>query len=365
MKRVAICTPEISKYDAVSNDVFGMLNILRNNNFDANIFAENIFTSSNRIKNIESIDNFIKKDDDLMIYHLSTGWYKGLDKLSNLDCVKIVKYHNITPPYFFYNFSNDHVDTCRGGREQLKIIANLGLDMYLNDSVFNMNEMISEGADNLRCFVIPPFNNIDKIKNIEPDLEILNKYNDEKTNILSIGRIAPNKGFEKLVEVFSYYHNNYNDKSRLIIVGDMHPRLMPYIDFLKNKISLLELENCIILTGKVSSKELKSYFLISKIFSMTSYHEGFCVPLVEAMSMKIPVVTYGSTAMVDTVGSSGIVWEDIDKLLFAATFNEINSSEESYFYFGEAGYGRYVNSFNNKIIKAKFLDLIGEFLWKK
>ena len=91
MKRVAICTPEISKYDAVSNDVFGMLNILRNNNFDANIFAENIFTSSNRIKNIESIDNFIKKDDDLMIYHLSTGWYKGLDKLSNLDCVKIVK----------------------------------------------------------------------------------------------------------------------------------------------------------------------------------------------------------------------------------------------------------------------------------
>ncbi len=362
MKRVAICTPEISNHDAVSNDVFGMLNILRKNSLDAYIFAENIFVTNDLVKNIDCIDSFIKKDDDLIIYHLSTGWSKGLDKLLNLNCIKIIKYHNITPPYFFYGFSSDHVDTCRGGREQLKTIADLCLDMYLNDSEFNMKEMISQGADNLRCFVIPPFNNISEIKNIEPDLEILNKYNDGETNILSIGRIVPNKGFERLIEAFSFYHDNYNAKSRLIIVGDMHPRLLPYIDYLKNKVSLLDLEDCIILTGKVDDKELKSYFLISKIFSLTSYHEGFCVPIVEAMSMKIPVVAYGSTAVFDTVGSGGIVWDDINKILFAATFNEIVSSEESYFNLGEAGHRVYKNNFENKIIEAKFIGLISKFL---
>ena len=365
MKRIAICTPAILNNDAVSNDVFGMLDILRKNNFDARIFAEVILVSNNMVDNIDCIDDFIKKNDDILIYHLSTGWFKGLDRLSSSNCIKIVKYHNITPPYFFYGFSSDYVETCKGGREQLETIANLNLDMYLNDSAFNMKEMISEGADASRCFVAPPFNNIYKIKEIEPDLDVLNKYNDGNTNILSIGRIAPNKGFERLIEAFAFYHNNYNIESRLIIVGEMHPLLLSYIDYLKNKINLLNLEDCIVLTGKVDNRELKSYFLVSKIFSLTSYHEGFCVPLVEAMSMKIPVVAYGSTAVFDTVGDAGIVWEEIDNILFAATFDEIVRSEEIYFYLGEAGYRRYKNNFDNKIIKARFLDLIGKFLWKK
>ena len=365
MKRIAICTPAILNNDAVSNDVFRMLDILRENDFDARIFSEVILISNSMVEDIDRIDNFIKKSDDLLIYHLSTGWFKGLDKLSKLNCIKIVKYHNITPPYFFNGFSHDYVETCKGGREQLKTIANLNLDMYLNDSVFNMREMISEGADALECFVLPPFNNNYKIKKIEPDLDILNKYNDGKTNILSIGRIAPNKGFEKLIEAFAYYHDNYNTESRLIIVGEMHPLLLSYIEYLKVKINSFNLEDCVILAGKVDNRELKSYFLISKIFALTSYHEGFCVPIVEAMSMKIPVVTYSSTAVNNTVGSGGVVWEDIDKFLFAATFDEIVSSEESYFYLGEAGYRRFINNFDNKIIKAEFLDLIGRFLWKK
>jgi glycosyltransferase involved in cell wall biosynthesis len=365
MKRIAICTPAILNNDAVSTDVFRMLDILRMNNFDARIFSEVILVSNDMVENIDYIDNFIKKSDDLLIYHLSTGWFKGLDKLSKLNCIKIVKYHNITPPYFFNGFSHDYVETCKGGREQLKTIANMNLDMYLNDSVFNKNEMISESANPTRCFVLPPFNNIYKIKKIEPDLDILNKYNDGKINILSIGRIAPNKGFERLIEIFAFYYNNYNTESRLIIVGELHPLLLSYVEYLKNKINYFNLENCVILAGKVNDKELKSYFLVSKIFALTSYHEGFCVPLVEAMSMKIPVVAYGSTAVVDTVGSGGLVWEDIDKFLFAATFDEIVNSIESYYSLGEAGHGRYINNFDNKIIKAKFLDLIGNFLWKK
>lgn len=365
MKRIAICTPAILNDDAVSNDVFGMLDILKENNFDARIFAEVILISNSMVEDIDRIDDFIKKSDDLLIYHLSTGWFKGLDKLSKLNCIKIVKYHNITPPYFFNGFSSDYIETCKGGREQLKTIANLNLDMYLNDSVFNMREIISEGADASRCHVLPPFNNIYKIKKIEPDLDILNKYNDGKVNILSIGRIVPNKGFERLIEAFAYYHNNYNTESRLIIIGEMHPLLLSYVEYLKNKINFFNIEDCIILTGKVDNRELKSYLLISKIFALTSYHEGFCVPLVEAMNMKIPVVTYGSTAVIDTVSSGGIVWEDIDNILFAATFDEIVSSEESYFYLGEAGHRRYINNFDNKKIKAKFLDLIGKLLWKK
>ena len=362
MKSIAICTPEISYGDAVSNDVFGMYNVLKDQNFNASIFAENILTSRDNVKNIGCISDFIKKSDDLLIYHLSTEWLKGLDILSNLHCVKIIKYHNITPPDFFYNFSSDHVANCSGGLEQLRTIATLDLEMCLNDSLFNMNEMISAGVDILKCHVIPPFNNIKRIKELKPDFDVLKKYNDGKVNILSVGRVAPNKGFEKLIEAFDFYHKYYNPKSRLIIVGNKQSPLSAYINYLFNKVNQLNLQDCVLFTGKVNDEELKSYYLVSKIFALTSYHEGFCVPLVEAMSMKIPIVVYNSTAVSDTVGNAGIVWEDLDTNLFASTFNEIIINEDAYFFLGEAGRRRYLNNFTNEIIGENFLSLVCEFL---
>lgn len=362
MKSIAICTPEISYGDAVSNDVFGMHDFLKGQNFNADIFAENILTSKDNVKNIEAISDFLKKSDDLLIYHLSTEWLKGLEILRNLDCIKIIKYHNITPPDFFYNFSSDHVANCSGGLEQLRTIASLDLDMCLNDSLFNMNEMISMGVDAFKCHVVPPFNNIKRIKELKPDFDVLKKYNDGKVNILSVGRVAPNKGFEKLIEAFAFYHEYYNPKSRLIIVGNKQPQLSAYINYLFDKINQLNLQNQVLLTGKVNDEELKSYYLVSKIFALTSYHEGFCVPLVEAMSMKIPIVVYDSTAVSDTAGGAGIVWDELDTGLFAATFNEIVFNEDAYFFLGEAGWRRYLNTFTNEIIGKKFLNLVCEFL---
>jgi glycosyltransferase involved in cell wall biosynthesis len=362
MKSIAICTPEISYGDAVSNDVFGMYNVLKEQNLNAGIFAENILTSGDNVKNIGCISDFIKKSDDLLIYHLSTEWLKGLDILSNLDCVKIIKYHNITPPDFFYNFSSDHVANCSGGLEQLRTIANLDLEIFLNDSLFNMKDMISMGADPIKCHIVPPFNTIKRIKEIKPDFDVLKKYNDGKVNILSVGRVVPNKGFEKLIEAFAFYHEYYNPKSRLIIVGNMQAQLSAYVSFLTNKVIQLNLQDCVLFAGKVNDEELKSYYLIAKIFALTSYHEGFCVPLVEAMSMKIPVVVYNSTAVSDTVGDGGIVWNELDADLFATTFNEIASNEDAYFFLGEAGWRRYLNNFTNEIIGKKFLSLVSEFL---
>jgi glycosyltransferase involved in cell wall biosynthesis len=362
MKSIAICSPEISYGDAVSNDVFGMYNVLKGQNYNAGIFVENILTSEDNVKNIECVSDFIKKSDDLLIYHVSTEWPKGMDILSNLDCVKIIKYHNITPPDFFYNFSSDHVANCGGGLKQLRTIANLDLDMCLNDSLFNMKEMISIGVDALKCYVVPPFNNIERIKELKPDFDVLKKYNDGRVNILSVGRIAPNKGFEKLIEAFAFYNEHYNPESRLIIVGNKQTPLSAYVNYLDNKVSQLNLQDRVLFTGKVNDEELKSYYLVSKIFALTSYHEGFCVPLVEAMSMKIPVVVYNSTAVSDTVGGAGIVWDDLDSSLFASTFNEIIINEEAYYFLGEAGWRRYLNNFTNEIIGGNFLELVSDFL---
>ena len=362
MKHIAICTPEISYNDAVSNDVIGMFDAISNQDFKVGIFAQNIFIKHKAVRVVDSIGEFIKHSKDIIIYHLSTGWFKGLDILINLDCKKIIKYHNITPPEYFYGFSSDHMATCKGGREQLDVIAGLDLDMYLNDSRFNMMEMVSKGVKDSKCFVVPPFNNIKRLRNLKPDFNILKKYNDEKVNILSVGRVAPNKGFEKLIEVFAVYNKYFNEASRLIIVGDKHPRLAAYINYLSDKVRHLNLENSVVFTGKVSEEKLKSYFIISKNFILTSYHEGFCVPLVEAMSLKVPVLAYGSTAVTDTIGDGGIAWEDLDIRLMAVTIDEIVNNRDTYFFLGEEGWKRYEGNYTDEKIQKKFLNILGRYL---
>jgi len=362
MTHIAICTPEISYGDAVSSDVLGMFNILNEQNLKVGIFAENILIKDKTIKNIDFISDFIKYRKDLIIYHHSAGWFKGLNLLTSLDCKKIIKYHGVTPPDYFYGFSRDHVETCKGGIEQLNIIANLDLEMYLNDSRFDMVEMISKGAKASKCFIVPPFNNIGRLKGLKPDFFILEKYNGKEVNILSVGRVAPNKGFIELIDAFALYNKYFNKESRLIIVGDKHPRLSAYIDFLYDRVRYIGFDNSIVFTGKVNDEQLKSYFLIAKIFALTSHHEGFCLPLVEAMSMKIPVIAYGSTAVADTIGDGGIVWGDLDINLIASTINEVVTSEDVYFFLGEAGWRRYKNNFTNKIIKEIFLSVIGKYL---
>jgi len=362
MKHIAICTSEISYGDAVSNDVLGMFNTLKEQNLKVSIFAENILISDKMVKNIDCINDFIRNSNDIIIYHLSAGWFKGLETLKKLDCIKILRYHNITPPDYFFGFSPGHIETCKGGIEQLYSIINLDMDMYLNDSRFNMVEMVSKGVEYSKCYVVPPFNNIEKLRDIKADINILYKYNDRKINILSVGRIAPNKGFERLIDAFIMYNKYFNKESRLIIVGDRHPWLSAYINYLDDKLKFMDFENSIIFTGKVSDEQLKSYFLISSVFALTSYHEGFCVPLVEAMSMKIPVIAYGSTAVTDTVGDGGIVWDDMDADLFAVTINEIITDRNAYFFIGEAGWRRYRENFTNKIIKENFLTVVGKYL---
>jgi glycosyltransferase involved in cell wall biosynthesis len=301
---------------------------------------------------VSDIDDFLQGPDDLLIFHYSIAWEPGIDLLQRTRCHTALKYHNITPPHFFSGVSPWHEEKCHEGLEELKVIAHLDCDLFLGDSEFNLQDLIAQGVSPDRCFVVPPFHHIDRLESIDADLETLDSYRDGKTNILMVGRVSPNKGHLDLVEAFAIYHHDYNPNSRLLIVGKQEDLFEPYTTKLREATTFLLSESAVEVTGEASDSELKAYYLLAHVFAIASEHEGFCVPLLEAMAMKVPVVAYSSSAIPSTLGGAGLLLEERNPKAMAEAIDRLVNDEILSVAFGMNGWRRYQRYFTNGRIEA-------------
>jgi glycosyltransferase involved in cell wall biosynthesis len=353
--RVALMVPCVMYADAVSADVLGMYQVLEARGHEVCIFAYHWCVNDYQVRHYTELPRYLDDEHALLIYHHSIGWGEGFQMLSEARCKKVIKYHNVTPPHFFSAFHIDYVNACRVGRLQIPWFAGAHCDRYLGDSQFNMEELIAEGVDASRSGVVPPFHNIERLNSIEADLAVLDRCRDGKTNILAVGRLAPNKGHASLIEAFAIYFHQYNREGRLLIVGKEDERLHAYTDRLRQRVRELGLENAVVFVGEVPDHALKSYYLSADVFLMTSEHEGFCVPLIEAMAMKVPIVAVGSTAIPGTIGSSGILWDEPDHELLAHSLHAVVREETTRSALGTMGWARYEEQFSPERIEDQFL----------
>ena len=357
LRRIALLTPTLITADAISNDIYGMHQVLAKRGYDVRLFA-NENTTSLEVSPTTKIKEFLTGTDDVLIYHYSMGWNFGLKLLDELKCRRIIKYHNITPPEFFAGFSVDYEHVCRSGREQIKDIAGANCDLYLSDSEYNSQELINEGADGSRCFVVAPFHHIDNLEELAPDIQVLNQFVGPDINILMVGRVAPNKGHASLIEALAVYRREYNRYARLFIVGKEAVQLASYSLSLRQLAANLAIDNSVIFTGAVTDAQLKAYYLVADYFMLTSHHEGFCVPLVEAMAMKLPIITWDSSAIPATVGKAGLVWKKRSPYLLAESIHYLDQNEALSFDLGLMGRKRYEECFSNSQIEEDFLDAL-------
>jgi len=358
MSQVGILSPSLSIGDAVTNDALGMSEALKSRGYEVRLFCETHALDNGRVYDAARITRFLTGSDDILIYHYSMGWAPGLDLLQQLKCRKVVKYHNVTPAKFFHGFSSNDEHLCRTGREQLVDLVRSNCDLFLSASAFNMNELISLGADISKSFVVPPFHHIDRLNKVSPDGAVLKTYSDGRTNILSVGRVAPHKGHLTLLEAFAHFYYNCNRASRLIIVGKGGEGLSPYSKLLNRAVDALGIREAVVFTGGVSEAALTAYYTVADVFVTASEHEGFCVPLVEAMSMKTPITAFASAAIPETLGDAGVVWPERDPLLMAETLALLAADSKLRTSLGARGLRRYQTHFTNEEIETRFLSAI-------
>mgnify|MGYP000975989300 FL=1 len=344
-------TPSITLGDGVSNGLFFTQKILKNLGFESEIFANHI---DNRLSDkVKHIDNYSQNKEHLLLYHHSIG-HKHHDKILSFIDKKILVYHNITPSHFFASTPN-LVAACNLGREQLASNPQSFIAAYA-DSPYNAKELISLGYKNVA--VIPLLLDIKKKKNLSFDEKIVKKYQDTY-NIITVGRIVSNKAQHEVINTLFYLKEHYGLKNiKLFLIGGVSEP--DYDGYLRELIKNLLLEDVVILSGKISDEELQGYYRCADLFLTLSNHEGFCIPLLEAMLEDIPTLAFNTGGISATLPASSLLpFKSHDYV--ASKIYEIKNSAHLRYEMVKAQ-KEHLEQFSNENIIALFKDFLSSFM---
>lgn len=356
--KAAILLPTLAARDAVGNDALAMACLLREQGIDTRIFCDVAVGVDEPTWRPAQLLAFAGGPRDLLIYHFSVGCPSALDILKRARGFRVVRYHNITPPGFFAEYAPDYAESCARGRAEIPLVAQLGCECYLGDSHYNLAELLEHGAPAERGRVLAPFHRVEHLVEAEADLDLLDRLNDGARSVLMVGRIAPNKGHVELVDAFAAYVDACGDPARLIIVGKTDPRLQGYADKVHRRIQEHRLGQRVCWFDGLNERQLKAAYLASHSFMTLSEHEGFCVPLIEAMALGVPVVALASSAIAETVGGGGLVWNDNDRWLYAASAARLDSDSQFRNGLRDAARRRYEQQFSPAVLRERFFEIL-------
>lgn len=285
--------------DGVSNSVINTHKLLNEMNIKNNIYSKWAHDNVKEYRN--DFDKFKPGKDAVVLYHFS-GYSHIMDHMLKLKVKTVLVYHNVTPPEFFKDTNQEAYEGCLKGLSQIK--SNIKkFDFYVGDSEFNKDNLLFYGVK--EADVLPIALDLDNLKNKKINSDILGLYAGKKM-ILAVGRIAPNKKVEDLLDVFEAYYTYIDANSVLLCVGS-EEQSKDYSAALVQKLQRLNCRGSVIFTGKVADEDLYGYYRRADAFLCMSEHEGFCLPLIEAMFFDVPVIAYNSCAVPYTMGKSGVL----------------------------------------------------------
>jgi glycosyltransferase involved in cell wall biosynthesis len=219
---------------------------------------------------------------------------------------RVLLHHNITPPEYFLGWDEELARICRIGREELQALAPF-CDLGLADSEFNRLELEALGVT--RTGVLPIVLDFDRYR-AAPSPVLRRMLEDGRSNLLFVGRLVPNKRPEDLIRLASYWKRFIAPDVRLLLVGKL-PRRRAYFDALQAlayEEGLTPAE--VTFLGHVPHDELIACYASARVFVSMSEHEGFGVPLVESMLMRVPVLAYSAGAVPHTLGGAGVQFRE-------------------------------------------------------
>ncbi|PIE33193.1 glycosyltransferase [candidate division KSB3 bacterium] len=318
--RIHQLLPCLRHGDAIGNHTIEIQRVLQQWEHESQIFADDIHDDMRSFAKPYTKLRGKTLRDAVLIYHFSLGSPVS-EFVKSLPNPKILIYHNITPAHFLKGFNDYMHEILEKGRDELKEFIDL-CDLALGDSEFNRLELEELGFQNTG--VLPIILDFEKYT-ASPAPHILKRYDDDWKNIIFVGRIVPNKRQEDLIHAFHLYKHYVNPESRLFLIGLGG---IERYDFMLEEFARKLGVKDVYITGKVTDDELAAYYRIADLMLCMSEHEGFNVPLLEAMHADVPILAYNSTSIPYTLGEAGVLFNEKQYEAVAEMMDVIMENQE-------------------------------------
>ena len=288
--------------DAISLEAVAIRDLCRAMGVASEIFVPAERTASDCRHLVKPLEEYRPGASELLIYHYSiqtpaTGVFRRAPSR------KVALYHNVTPASFFRAFDDDVTRQLEAARRELAEVAGLA-DAVWADSAFNAAEISALGATNVR--VLPLLFSA-RAFDVPADPVVSQGLSGPSKKILFVGRMAPNKCVEELIEAFAWYHKRIERRSELILVGSERtcPRYFAMLRMFAAELDLMAVS----FVRYASPAGLIAYYQRADLFATTSRHEGYCLPVVEAMYKGVPVLARNVGGVPEAMDGAGVAFD--------------------------------------------------------
>jgi glycosyltransferase involved in cell wall biosynthesis len=298
--------PAAHRGDAVGDNARAMRDLFRSWGHESDIYALTIDPGMET--EARPWGGQASRGGDVTILHFAVPSLMT-EVFGRLPGARVLHYHNVTPAAYFAPWDAGIAGMAVRGRRELALLADR-TDLAVGVSEFNRAELDALGF--APTGVLPLLLDTDRLRRQPPRPALETILADGLVNVLFVGRIAPNKKIEDHIRLAEHYKRYVDAHYRFIFVGrtDAVPRYYRTIQALVAQYRMLA--DRFWFAGVVPDAELAAYYRHAHAYVSMSEHEGFCAPLVEAMSMEVPVLAFAAGAVPETLGGAGVTFAPKD-----------------------------------------------------
>jgi L-malate glycosyltransferase len=294
---------------------------------------------------------------DVVVYQFATAsamapWLAGRSE------TLVVNYHNITPPELMAPWDNHLALGQLRAQGDLRLLAPR-TSLAVADSAYNEAHLAEAGF--AATAVIPPSAALDAGVTAAAATTTSTTEPAEPGGIrtgarwLAVGRVSPNKALESTIAALAVARAHGDPGATLDVIGK--PATDSYVAALQRYVAELGLAAAVRFAGHASDATVASAYGRADVLVVTSEHEGFCVPVVEAMGAGVPVVAFDQGAVPEVLGGAGVLVSDKDPYALAASIGTLLADSPRRDALAEAGWRR-LAELDLQSAADRFVDLV-------
>ncbi len=314
--------PVLHRGDAVGRHTLRLRDATRARGFRSEIYVDTIDpeTTSETVPVLSYPE--AAREGDVVVYQFATASAMAPWLAARSETL-VVNYHNITPPELMAPWDNHLALGQLRAQGDLRLLASRAA-LAVADSAYNEAHLAQAGF--AATEVVPPSAALDVvvIEAARVTTAPRSRFRPAATDgarWLAVGRVSPNKALERTVAALAAARAHGDPEATLHIVGK--PATDSYVSALHRYVAELGLAGAVRFAGHASDETVASAYADADVLVVTSEHEGFCVPVVEAMAVGVPVVAFDQGAVPEVLGDAGSLVSDKDPHALAASIGAL------------------------------------------